>query len=174
MYNEDKNILEEFYSALKLRDTDSIKNALYSSFLIDRSAKTAKIMCREIESKGLNNSVYVVSDDRNLLLDENFWTKDYLKQLLNDLRYNFSKERIDLLIKVSQKVYPVYEETVEDVYKNTKITNGQENEHIRDTIEKIMLIIKFVVKGKSERLGDFCIKIGEKLVEIGNDIKNRK
>lgn len=98
----------EFINAVKTKDKEKIKSEIINSFIVDFSAKETESMCQFIEKENIGSEIYEVSDGKDLFEDESYWTKDYLKLLLNDLRYNFAKERINLLIKVTRYVYCEY------------------------------------------------------------------
>lgn len=96
----------EFMQAINNNDFTKIRSMIANSFIIDPSTQDVKEMLIEVDKQ--NIPIYETHDEIDLNWDKSIWTKDYLNRVLGELLFNFSKERIDLLLKLTPYVYREY------------------------------------------------------------------
>ena len=165
-----------FYEAIQKKDIIKIRSMIANSFIIDPSTEDAKEMLSILKQYDI--SIYEEHDGIELKEDENLWTKKYFEQLLGELLYNFSQERIKLLLKVTPYVYQDYllkEKVSTEIKNNVENNFGHRNKNIADYFIKVIAI--FIDKLESISLlnnkimGDKLICLGNRLIKLGNKLK---
>lgn len=97
-------ITANFQAAVRDDNLMRVHIMMKDSLLTDPSFRTFAEM--EQAASGMEG-LYVPHDGTVLSLDEATWTKDYMNELLVDVVDNFSRERIEHLKKVVQKLHPM-------------------------------------------------------------------
>lgn len=99
-------ITANFQAAVRDDNLMRVHIMMKDSLLTDPSFRTFAEM--EQAASGMEG-LYVPHDGTVLSLDEATWTKDYMNELLVDVVDNFSRERIEHLMKVVRKLHPMQE-----------------------------------------------------------------
>lgn len=99
-------ITAKFEGAVRENDLRRVHIMMKDSLLTDPSFRTFREM---EEAAGGMEGLYAPHDGTAFSADEAAWTKDYMNGLLVDLVDNFSRERVEHLMKVVQKLHPTQE-----------------------------------------------------------------
>lgn len=94
----------EFKEAVKGRNINGIRTQIYTSFTVSPKSNEGEEMVKYAEET-LGNALYKEQDNQKLDLNVSNWTEEYYKQLLKDLMFNFSRERMNLLRKVRKHLF---------------------------------------------------------------------
>lgn len=113
-------ITKEFEDAVSNGDKLLVRIMLKDIMLIDTTLKKFDEMLTYAERR--MDCIYDVHDDEILLQTQAKWTKEYLNNQMVAVVNNFSKERIELLRKMVQFLYPNK--------KNENAAHGLENKSI--------------------------------------------
>ncbi|WP_304152495.1 hypothetical protein [Megamonas hypermegale] len=155
-----------FDEAILNKDIKTLQAIINNSFVIDPTTETVQKMLKRIKDNNID--IFEPHDNKRLNKDVINWTKDYERQVLNDLYFNFSLERLNLLLELVPHVEEDYiKQQGEKLSRNNKIKND-----IR--IEKFLKIFVEDIKYKlekiipREKINYILIKLGEKLIELGN------
>lgn len=111
---------KEFIDAVNSENLSLVRVMLKDSLVLDPTFKEFNELI-SYAKKNISN-LYEEHDDEAFETNSEMWNKNYMNKQLNNLMYNFSKERIEHLKKVCQFVYS-------DRIKNisSKINNEQPN-----------------------------------------------
>ena len=85
-----------FDEAIANEDIKMLQAIINNSFITDPTTETVQKILKKIEDNNIN--IFELHDNKILNEDETYWTRDYEKQLLSDLFFNFSHERFNLLL----------------------------------------------------------------------------
>lgn len=94
----------EFSKAVNERNINGIRTQIYTSFTVSPKSNEGEEMVKYAE-KNIGNALYKEQDNQKLDLNVANWTEEYYKQLLKDLMFNFSRERMNLLRKVRNHLF---------------------------------------------------------------------
>lgn len=94
----------EFLKAVSERNINGVRTKIYTSFTVAPKSNEGEEMVKYAE-ENIGDALYKEQDNQKLDLNASNWTEEYYKQLLKDLMFNFSKERINLLIKVRKYLF---------------------------------------------------------------------
>lgn len=94
----------EFLKTVSEGNINRIRTQIYTSFTVAPKSNEGEEMVKYAE-ENIGNALYKEQDNQKLDLNAANWTEEYYKQLLKDLMFNFSKERINLLIKVRKYLF---------------------------------------------------------------------
>lgn len=97
---------KSFMQAVNDNDLTSMRSMIANSFIIDPSTKDVKEMIAVVDKQ--NIPIYETQDEIVLNWNKSAWTKDYLNRVLGELLFNFSRERIELLLELTPYVYREY------------------------------------------------------------------
>jgi len=105
------NLLKE---TVEQKDSYAVRGALVALILTDSSFKKG-VVYQAIKYAEENGVIVYQEHDSTIELIENSaeWSDEYFAKVANQLRRNFSKERISHLEKVGKKVYATQTVTVE-------------------------------------------------------------
>lgn len=139
-------ITENFRAAVKKNDLLGVHIMMKDSLFTDPSFQTFREM--ENEACGMEN-LYVPHDGIAFLLDEAAWTQDYMSTLLADVVNNFSRERIEHLKKVIQKLHPMQAGRKVVVEQSIGVDRGKKFRPKRHRApgEYLVLPLQLIVKG---------------------------
>ena len=87
-----------FIKAVNERDIKMIQAVINNSFVTDPTTEAVQKMLRITKDKNID--IFEPHDNKKLEKEKSHWTRDYEKQLLSDLFFNFSRERIALLLEI--------------------------------------------------------------------------
>ncbi len=149
------SISAKFKEAVSEKDKISVRIMLKDSLLIDKSFKDFADMSKYALENGLSD-LYDGHNGKEFL-DESQWTEDYLNEEIVSLFRNFSKERIELLKQIINKVYDI---------KDSKKNKSEDKLVNSKTIKKI------IVGGTKDFLkdcGNGFIGIGKFLKKLGGE-----
>lgn len=110
----------EFLKAVSERNINGVRTQIYTSFTVSPKSNEGEEMVKYAE-ENIGNALYKEQDNQKLDLNVANWTEEYYKQLLKDLMFNFSRERMNLLRKVRKHLFAV--KTVNSDNRS-KINNG--------------------------------------------------
>ena len=94
----------EFLKIVSEGNINRIRTQIYTSFTVAPKSNEGEEMVKYAE-ENIGNALYKEQDNQKLDLNAANWTEEYYKQLLKDLMFNFSRERINLLIKVRKHLF---------------------------------------------------------------------
>ena len=102
------SISAEFKEAISEKDKTLVRIMLKDSLLLDKTFKDFDDMSKYALENGLSD----LYDKHNskVFLDESQWTEDYLNEEKGSVVRNFSKERIEVLKQIINKLYPQVKE----------------------------------------------------------------
>ena len=139
-----KNIVE----AVNKRSITNIRSALKGC--INQDVNFSKGIYQEaieyVFKAGISKQqLYDVHDNENLL-PQTEWNKEYLNQLMADLLFNFSEERIEMVKKVGKYIYPAKRPEINTSSKSINNTNDNRmREHNFPLIAGLVAIIIIVI-----------------------------
>ena len=84
----------EFLKAVSERNINGVRTQIYTSFTVSPKSNEGEEMVKYAEET-LGNALYKEQDNQKLDLNVSNWTEEYYKQLLKDLMFNFSRERMN-------------------------------------------------------------------------------
>ena len=113
----------EFLKAISERNINGVRTQIYTSFTVSPKSNEGEEMVKYAE-ENIGNALYKEQDNQKLDLNVANWTEEYYKQLLKDLMFNFSRERMNLLRKVRKHL--LAGKTVNSDNRS-KINNGNTN-----------------------------------------------
>lgn len=120
-----------FIDAINSRDIEKIKNAI--CLYIDKDAADSnnqiKSAIRELDLKGIN--IWQDHQEIEPIKEKSQWNRDYIGLLQSDLMYNFSKERLNLILKVGKHVYGERKSNVSIIKSGG--SNNRNNSHQKHT-----------------------------------------
>lgn len=99
-------ITAKFEGAVRENNLRRVHIMMKDSLLTDPSFRTFRAM---EEVAGGMEGLYAPHDGTAFSADEAAWTKEYMNGLLVDLVDNFSRERVEHLMKVVHKLHPMQE-----------------------------------------------------------------
>lgn len=111
-------IAQEFEQAVEENKLMRVRIMIKDSMVVDPSLKEFKELLKYAESKLPN--LFLAHDGEKLIYDITAWTKDYMDHQMVILINNFSKERIELLESVVQKVYGTRVKAIENERNQAK------------------------------------------------------
>lgn len=116
------------------RDADEVRGALVALILIDSSFSKG-IVYQAIKYAEENGIEVYQEHNSSIELTENAadWNEDYFAKIANQLRRNFSKERLSHLEKVGKKAYITHIPTNETKTPSIPRGNMQSNRTYRQT-----------------------------------------
>ena len=94
----------EFLKAVSERNINGVRTQIYTSFTVSPKSNEGEEMVKYAE-ENIGNALYKEQDNQKLDLNVANWTEEYYKQLLKDLMFNFSRERMNLLRKVRKHLF---------------------------------------------------------------------
>ena len=94
----------EFLKAVSERNINGVRTQIYTSFTVSPKSNEGEEMIKYAE-ENIGNALYKEQDNQKLDLNVANWTEEYYKQLLKDLMFNFSRERMNLLRKVRKHLF---------------------------------------------------------------------
>lgn len=94
----------EFLKAVSERNINGVRTQIYTSFTVSPKSNEGEEMVEHAE-KNIGNALYKEQDNQKLDLNVANWTEEYYKQLLKDLMFNFSRERMNLLREVRKHLF---------------------------------------------------------------------
>lgn len=174
----------EFIKAVAEKNINNVRSYIYTSFTVSPKSSEAEEMIKYAESK-LKDLLYKKQDGQKLNREKLNWTENYYKQLLKDLMFNFSKERIDLLVEVRKHVFgtshsSVKENTSSYQASNIRFNNNKNNGNSIDNkqigtvvagVGGVLLVGGFIVKSFAVgAIGGAAIIVGGLLI-IGENNK---
>lgn len=102
--NNDSLVTENIKKAVAERDTFKIRSYFVAAILVDKTLKRLDAGFEYCVKNGISESeIYEPHDGKEISNDV---TEDNYKDLRADLNSNFSKERLDMLRKISKQIYP--------------------------------------------------------------------
>ncbi|MBN1065539.1 hypothetical protein [Clostridium botulinum] len=116
---------KEFIEAVKNENLNLVRVMIKDSLVMDPTFK--EFNERISYAKKSISDLFEEHDNEVLQTEKSEWTKNYMNTQLNNLMYNFSKERIEHLKKVCQFVYA---DRINNIAKNS---SGQENIKVTGT-----------------------------------------
>lgn len=119
------NLLKE---TVEKKDSYAVRGALVALILTDASFSNGVVYraIKYAEENGI--SVYQEHDSTIELFDNSMeWNEEYFAKVANQLRRNFSKERLSHLEKVGKKVYITHIPIVENKTASAPRVNAQPN-----------------------------------------------
>lgn len=155
-----------FDEAILNRDIKMLQAIINNSFIIDPTTETVQKMLKRIKDNNID--IFEQHDNKKLNKDVINWTKDYERQVLNDLYFNFSLERLNLLLELVPYVEADYiKQQGEKLSKNNKIKNDiRVEKFLKIFVEDIKYKLEEIIP--REKINYILIKLGEKLIELGN------
>ena len=94
----------EFLKIVSEGNINRIRTQIYTSFTVAPKSNEGEEMVKYAE-ENIGNALYKEQDNQKLDLNVANWTEEYYKQLLKDLMFNFSRERMNLLRKVRKHLF---------------------------------------------------------------------
>ena len=132
------NLLRE---TIENKDESAVRGALVAVILSDSSFRKGVIYdaIKYAEENGIN--VYQ-EHDSTIVLNENAleWNSEYFGKVSNQLRRNFSKERLSHLEKVGKKVYATQSPTIERKMTSSPRINVQPKQTSQQTTTRTMKV----------------------------------
>ena len=107
----------EFLKAVSERNINGVRTKIYTSFTVAPKSNEGEEMVKYAE-ENIGNALYKEQDNQKLDLNASNWTEEYYKQLLKDLMFNFSRERMNLLRKVRKHLFAG--QTEKSTFENKK------------------------------------------------------
>ena len=156
-----------FDEAIANEDIKMLQAIINNSFITDPTTETVQKMLKKIEDNNIN--IFELHDNKILNEDETYWTRDYEKQLLSDLFFNFSHERFNLLLDLVPYVEEDYIKQQEEKFNRSNISGYKNDADIEKSLKNVIEKIKIIVERiyPKEKINDVLIKLGEKLIELG-------
>ena len=101
-------LTKSFYQAVGDKNVRLVRIMMKDSLIVDPSFQQFD----EMEKMAKNAmEIYEPHDGRELEVDRNKWTEEYMNKLMVQVISNFSRERIQHLKAVVRKLYPMTEKT---------------------------------------------------------------
>ncbi len=114
---------QAFREAVQNNDILSVRIMMKDSLLRDPSFREFS----EMEAiAGHMSGLYENHDGTDLKYNPSAWNDDYMNELMVDMIYNFSHERIALLKKIIQHLHPYTKEEQEALRKHTENSDDKE------------------------------------------------
>lgn len=112
-----------FYEAVKEEDVSLVRIMMKDSLLVDPTF----VELSEMEkAASVMNNLYDKYDGKELVEDKKQWNDDYMNEMLVELLFNFSHERIEHLKKIVHHLRPVKKDNISEK-KETKERKSYDN-----------------------------------------------